>query len=59
MNNESQKYVEKGSADQVVARTKDNAIGTDDIGLPSDVVPDGAGKPDEIKPDPDKAGPQH
>jgi hypothetical protein len=54
MNNEEKKSVEIGSADQQGARTKDNAIGIDDIGLPSDVKPDGLNKLQDIKPDPDK-----
>lgn len=54
MNNEQKQYVESGSADLRVARTKDNAIGIDDIGLPSDVLPDDASRIEEIKPDPDK-----
>lgn len=55
MSNEQKKYVEAGDADQQTARTKDNAIGIDDIGLPEDVKPDGASKLEEIRPDPDKA----
>jgi hypothetical protein len=54
MNNEQKHYVEPGGADLRVARTKDNATGIDDIGLPSDVLPDDASRIEEIKPDPDK-----
>jgi hypothetical protein len=36
------------------ARTQDNLIGGDDIGLPSGIQPEEVGKVDEIKPDPDK-----
>lgn len=54
MRNEQKKYVEQGDADPRLARTMDNAIGTDDIGLACDVLPDNAGKVEEIKPDPEK-----
>lgn len=54
MSIEQKKYVEPGSAEQQAARTKDNAIGIDDIGLSEDIKPDGARKPEEIRPDSEK-----
>lgn len=36
------------------ARTKDDPIGIDDIGMPSGPQPDQLPKLDEVKPDPDK-----
>ncbi|KIF82903.1 hypothetical protein [Noviherbaspirillum autotrophicum] len=54
MKNEQKSYVEPGGGDPRAARTKDNAIGIDDIGLPSDVVPDNASKVEEITPAPEK-----
>lgn len=36
------------------ARTKDNPIGIDDIGLPSGIPPDQLPKLNEVKPDPNK-----
>lgn len=56
MANEERKSVTLGPADQQAARTKDNAIGVDDIGLPSDVKPDNATKLEEIQPEPGKTG---
>jgi hypothetical protein len=51
--------VEVGNADPQAARTKDSAFGIDDIGLPEDLKPEGASKPEEIRPDPEKARKEH
>jgi hypothetical protein len=40
------------TVDPQAPRGKDYALGVDDIGLPEDIVPDGAKKPEDIKPDP-------
>jgi hypothetical protein len=55
MENQQKKYVEVGNADPQAARTKDSAFGIDDIGLPEDLKPEGASKPEEVRPDPEKA----
>ena len=42
----------KGGSEE--ARTKDNPIGIDDIGLPSGIRKDEVGRLEEIRPDPAK-----
>jgi hypothetical protein len=59
MAQEERKSVRIGPADEQAARTKDNAIGIDDIGLPSDVKPDAISSPQDIHPEPDKTGDKH
>jgi hypothetical protein len=51
---EEKKSVQIGPADEQGVRTKDNAIGIDDIGLPADVKPDGLSTLQDIHPDPAK-----
>lgn len=46
--------VAPGQADSEEARTKDNPIGIDDIGLPSGIRKDEVGRLEEIRPDPAK-----
>lgn len=45
---------EKGNGDNESARTKDNPIGIDDIGLPSGIRKDEVGRLEDIRPDPGK-----
>jgi len=54
MNREQTKYVETGAADPRAARTKDDALGIDDIGLPEDIKPDNGRPPGQINPGPDQ-----
>jgi hypothetical protein len=64
MQTDTQKYVkiitpdphETEISDPQAPRTKDNALGIDDIGIGEDIKPDDARKPDEIRPDPDRQG---
>lgn len=42
------------SVDPLAPRTRDYSLGIDDIGLPEDIVPEGARKPEEIRPQPGK-----
>lgn len=55
MNTKEQQTRLENSAGPHEARTKDNPIGIDDIGLPSGIQSDEAGKLDQIKPDPAQA----
>jgi hypothetical protein len=59
MDNQQKKSIVVGNADPQAARTKDSAFGTDDIGLPEDLKPEEARKPQEIRPDPEKAKKEH
>ncbi|HJV79270.1 hypothetical protein [Noviherbaspirillum sp.] len=54
MGNSQREPDELGKPDPQVARTKDNPIGIDDIGLPSGISPDELPKLEEIRPDPAK-----
>jgi hypothetical protein len=45
---------ETGKGDSEAARTKDNPIGIDDIGLPSGIRKNEVGRLEEIRPDPGK-----
>ncbi|NEX60539.1 hypothetical protein [Noviherbaspirillum galbum] len=45
--------IDPGKPDE--ARTPEHALGTDDIGLPEDIVPEDATRPEEIRPEPGKA----
>ncbi|WP_420475956.1 hypothetical protein [Noviherbaspirillum sp. ST9] len=45
---------EAGMSDSEKARTKDNPIGIDDIGLPSGIRKDEVGRLEDIRPDPGK-----
>lgn len=54
MSDDLRRAKELGPADQQVARTKDNSIGVDDIGLPSGMPANEVSKLNEIKPDPTK-----
>lgn len=54
MSNEQHSRDNASKADPSVVRTKDNPLGTDDIGLPADVRPEEARKPEEVRPDPAK-----
>ena len=45
---------EPGKGDRQAVRTKDNPIGIDDIGLPSGIQKEEAGRLEDIRPDPDK-----
>jgi len=54
MSSEQRLPKEAEKADPTVVRTKDNPLGTDDIGLPAETHPDEARKPTEVNPDPEK-----
>jgi hypothetical protein len=56
MNPEQTKHVKIRNADPRFARTEDAAFGTDDIGLPEDIAADNAVRPDDIAPEPVRAG---
>ncbi|GAB3539074.1 hypothetical protein GCM10027343_05930 [Noviherbaspirillum agri] len=43
-------------ADPTAVRTRDNPLGTDDIGLPAEPQPDEVRKPEDVRPDPERAG---
>ncbi|HJV86525.1 MAG TPA: hypothetical protein VJ698_13715 [Noviherbaspirillum sp.] len=48
--------IEAERPDPRMARTKDNPLGVDDIGLPADIVAENMPELDEIRPDPEKLG---
>jgi hypothetical protein len=56
-NNQERAPVIPRIVDPQAPRDKDYALGVDDIGLPEDIVPDGAKKPEDIKPDPGRMTP--
>lgn len=43
-----------GKGDRQAVRIKDNPIGIDDIGLPSGIQTEDAGRLEDTRPDPDK-----
>lgn len=54
MGNLQRDPVDAERPDPGVARTKDNPLGIDDIGLPDDMIPADASKLDRIRPDQEK-----
>lgn len=54
MGNSQREPAEAGKPDPQAARTKDNPIGIDDIGLPAGISAEDLPKLEEIRPDPDK-----
>ncbi|WP_148415495.1 hypothetical protein [Noviherbaspirillum massiliense] len=54
MNQHHKPIEELGKADQQAARTEDNPIGIDDIGMPSGMPANEVSQLNEIRPDPGK-----
>lgn len=54
MENKQSKLVIPRDVDPQAPRTEEYSLGVDDIGLPEDIVPEGARKPGEITPDPEQ-----